>query len=85
MDHDTPFECETGALLLEKPQLDALRLRDWKFESLESELDLINRVVDIVQDLDPDILVGWDVQAGSWGYLSARAGTYGMCRGVAGS
>ncbi|EKM61040.1 uncharacterized protein PHACADRAFT_204189 [Phanerochaete carnosa HHB-10118-sp] len=78
VDHGTPFECETGVLLLENPQFDPLRLRDWRFESVESELDLINHVVDVVQDLDPDILVGWDVQAGSWSYLSARAGTYGL-------
>ncbi|GJE86113.1 DNA polymerase zeta catalytic subunit [Phanerochaete sordida] len=77
-DHTVPFQCENGILVLEKPQLDRRRLRNCKFEVLESELDLINRVVDLVQDLDPDILVGWDVQAGSWGYLSARAGTFGL-------
>lgn len=77
-DHDTPFQCKTGILLVENRQLDPRRLRDCEFEVLELELDLVNGLIDIVQELDPDILVGWDVQAGSWGYLAARAGTYGM-------
>ena len=43
-----------------------------------SELDLLNAVIDIVLDLDPDILVGWEVQTASWGYFKARAVTYGL-------
>ena len=78
MDHNTPFQCETGILLLDTTQLNPRRSRDWKFDVVESELDMINSVVDVVHDLDPDILVGWDVQTGSWGYLAARANTYGM-------
>lgn len=42
------------------------------------ELDLINRIIDVVRELDPDIIVGWDVQTASWGYLNARANTYGI-------
>ena len=40
---------------------------------------MINRLIDVVNELDPDIVTGWEVQAASWGYLSARASTYGMC------
>ncbi|KAI9825156.1 MAG: DNA polymerase zeta [Phylliscum demangeonii] len=38
-----------------------------------SELDLINRIVDIVRQQDPDILTGYEVHGGSWGYLIERA------------
>ena len=37
------------------------------------ELDLLNRMIDIVRELDPDILVGYEVHNGSWGYLIERA------------
>lgn len=39
----------------------------------ETELDLINRMVDIVREHDPDILTGFEVHNGSWGYLMERA------------
>ena len=38
-----------------------------------SELDLINRMVDIVRHRDPDILTGYEVHGGSWGYMIERA------------
>lgn len=38
-----------------------------------SELDLINRMVDIVRGYDPDILAGYEVHGGSWGYIIERA------------
>lgn len=38
-----------------------------------SELDLIIRMVEIVRSFDPDILTGYEVHGGSWGYLIERA------------
>lgn len=38
-----------------------------------NELDLLNKLVDIVRDFDPDILTGYEVHNGSWGYLIERA------------
>jgi DNA polymerase zeta len=38
-----------------------------------SELDLIIRMVEIVRMHDPDILTGYEVHGGSWGYLIERA------------
>jgi DNA polymerase zeta len=38
-----------------------------------SELDLIIRIVEIVRMHDPDILTGYEVHGGSWGYLIERA------------
>ena len=39
----------------------------------DNELDLINRMVDIVRYYDPDILTGYEVHGGSWGYMIERA------------
>lgn len=39
----------------------------------EDELELINRIVDIVRQFDPDILAGYEVHNSSWGYLIERA------------
>jgi DNA polymerase zeta len=41
--------------------------------SEEVEIDLINRMVDIVREYDPDILTGFEVHNNSWGYLIERA------------
>jgi DNA polymerase zeta len=42
-------------------------------EHEEDELDLINRIVDIIRQFDPDILAGYEVHNSSWGYLIERA------------
>ncbi|KAI9641067.1 DNA polymerase zeta [Ciborinia camelliae] len=47
-----------------------------------SELDLLVRMVEIVREHDPDILTGFEVHGGSWGYLIERARTkydYDLC------
>jgi DNA polymerase zeta len=44
---------------------------DVEYES--DELELINRIVDIVRQFDPDILAGYEVHNSSWGYLIERA------------
>ncbi|PWY82204.1 DNA polymerase zeta catalytic subunit [Aspergillus heteromorphus CBS 117.55] len=48
----------------------ALRI-EWEYET--TELDLINRVVDLVRWHDPDIITGYEVHSSSWGYLIERA------------
>lgn len=42
-------------------------------EEQPNELDLINRIVDNVRSYDPDILTGYEVHGGSWGYVIERA------------
>lgn len=42
-------------------------------EHEDNELELINRMVDIIRRFDPDILTGYEVHNGSWGYLIERA------------
>ena len=68
---------DQGILVVQNPQLDPRRLRGYSLEELSSELELINRIIDIIVDVDPDILAGWEVQASSWGYLSSRGSQYG--------
>lgn len=68
----------TGCFALDSSHLAARRLRDTSIRSFDTELDLVNAFIDQVQDLDPDILSGWELQNGSWGYLVERVGrTYG--------
>ncbi|KAL4069612.1 hypothetical protein V8B97DRAFT_2024397 [Scleroderma yunnanense] len=67
-----------GILALECEQFNPQRLRCFPLEISTSELELINRFIDIVIDLDPDIVLGWEVQVASWGYLSARGNQYGL-------
>ncbi|SJL04429.1 related to DNA polymerase zeta, catalytic subunit [Armillaria ostoyae] len=69
---------QSGIFAIESPQFSPLQIRDFTIEKVDSELDLINAVIDTVLDLDPDIVVGWEVQLSSWGYFSARAATYGL-------
>ena len=68
---------DQGILVVQNSQLDPRRLRGYSLEVLSDELELINRIIDIIVDVDPDILVGWEVQASSWGYLSSRGFHYG--------
>ncbi|KIW07821.1 uncharacterized protein PV09_01740 [Verruconis gallopava] len=49
------------------------RLTTIEVENEEDELELLNRLVDIVREVDPDILTGFEVHNGSWGYLIERA------------
>ncbi|KAL4924882.1 DNA-directed DNA polymerase zeta catalytic subunit REV3 [Aspergillus undulatus] len=44
---------------------------DWEHEL--TELDLINRLIDIVRLYDPDIITGYEVHNSSWGYVIERA------------
>jgi DNA polymerase zeta len=37
-----------------------------------SELSLLQGFCAVVQGLDPDVVVGWDIQQGSLGYLADR-------------
>ena len=47
-------------------------------EMFQSEQKLLEGFVDAVQALDPDIILGFEVQKGSLGYLADRAATMEM-------
>ena len=70
-----------GAIVVRCPQFDPHRIRHAKVDVVADEVDLINKIVDVIVDLDPDILIGWEIQRASWGYLDARGrqhGTFGL-------
>jgi DNA polymerase zeta len=68
----------TGIIVVENGQLRPSRLRDFLVEVVDTELELLNKIVDVVVDLDPDVITGWEVQAASWGYLNLRGRQYGQ-------
>jgi DNA polymerase zeta len=70
------IQYKTGVLVLSDESgiaKDIAASTSTEVEHEEEELDLLNRLVDIVRDLDPDILAGYEVHNGSWGYLIERA------------
>jgi DNA polymerase zeta len=69
---------QTGIFVLQGTSFEQRRIRERKIDVVGDEIELINKVVDIVVELDPDILVGWDIQSASWGYLDARARQHGI-------
>lgn len=71
------LEYTTGIVGVRSATMDPARLRDHPLAVVDNELDLLNRVIDIVLELDPDILCAWELQVASWNYLRQRADTYG--------
>ncbi|KAJ3575642.1 hypothetical protein NP233_g970 [Leucocoprinus birnbaumii] len=69
-------DIHTGIIAIQNVQLNHRRIRDLYLDLVDTELDLLNRISDIVSEFDPDILTGWEVQRGSWGYLDSRAKQY---------
>lgn len=68
----------TGCFAIESRHVASNRMRDNSVRLFESELELFNAFVDQVQEWDPDVFSGWELQNGSWGYLAERIGkTYG--------
>ena len=73
---DNASAFESGLVVLSEDGLLAEKIRkQTRVEVLEetSELDLFVRVVEVVRNSDPDILTGYEVHGGSWGYLIERA------------
>lgn len=46
---------------------------DIKVTYVSSELELIEKLVQLVRQVDPDFLIGYEVTMASWGYLIERA------------
>lgn len=45
---------------------------------VETELMLVERLIEIIHFWDPDILAGYEIELSSWGYLIARAQSVGV-------
>ncbi|KAJ0422161.1 hypothetical protein BJY00DRAFT_300527 [Aspergillus carlsbadensis] len=56
-----------------RPELRISKALSIAWEHEPTELDLINKLVDLVRLYDPDIITGYEVQSGSWGYVIGRA------------
>lgn len=69
---------QSGVVAVHNDRADPRRLRNHQIEAVDTELELLNRVTDIIVESDPDILAGWEIQNASWGYCEARGKTYGM-------
>jgi DNA polymerase zeta len=67
-----------GVIIVGNALLGSRVLRDIPSQVVATELDLLNTVVDILLDLDPDVVCGWEIQSSSWGYLGARGHKYGL-------
>lgn len=67
----------TGVLLLDAeeklPSAAKLGLGGIDMQVVTTEIELINALIDLVRNLDPEILVGWEIQNGSWSYVVDRA------------
>ncbi|GAB2211577.1 hypothetical protein Drorol1_Dr00024896 [Drosera rotundifolia] len=50
-----------------------------KVLTFTEEQDLINQFVKLICSFDPDIIMGWDVQGGSLGFLAERSSILGVC------
>lgn len=57
----------------ERPEAKISKALTIDVECEPTELDLINRLIDIVRYHDPDIITGYEVHNASWGYVIERA------------
>ncbi|KAF9652022.1 hypothetical protein BDM02DRAFT_3153972 [Thelephora ganbajun] len=76
-DDDTEDVYQSRVVAVHNDRTDPKRLRDHPIETVNTELELLNRVTDIIVEFDPDILAGWETQSASWGYCDARGKTHG--------
>ncbi|KAL6836217.1 hypothetical protein J3E69DRAFT_320847 [Trichoderma sp. SZMC 28015] len=72
---ELPGSSKSGIVVLSRDDVLASQVRNVVPDEViqeSSELDLLNRMVEIVRFYDPDILTGYEVHGGSWGYLIER-------------
>ncbi|KAM0465368.1 hypothetical protein ACHAPV_001414 [Trichoderma viride] len=75
-DLETPAKSKSGILVLSADGALADRIGHAVSDEViheSSELDLLNRMIEIVRVYDPDVLTGYEVHGSSWGYLIERA------------
>ncbi|XP_063376973.1 DNA polymerase zeta catalytic subunit [Cydia fagiglandana] len=51
---------------------------DQKITYVNTELELLEKVIELVKSDDPDIITGYEIEMGSWGYLLERAQILGL-------
>ena len=73
-DASEPYIYETGLVYVSSPR--RLGLTGVTVHYVDTELELLNMLVDIVRALDPEILTAYDVHRGSWAYVAERASLF---------
>lgn len=78
-DAEDRSDYQSGCIVLSpaEPLADRRWIPGYTIETASTELDLLNSLIDLVRDWDPDILAGWQVQTASWGYIEARCRIFG--------
>lgn len=63
---------ERGIITYEK-NIDCSNVNDnYKIEYVCDELTMINKFLDLIKEFNPDILIGYEIEMASWGYLIDR-------------
>lgn len=50
----------------------------WSVSFAQNEEALLNSLVNLITRVDPEILIGWELETLSWGYVFQRASSLGM-------
>lgn len=50
----------------------------WKISFVNNEEALLNALVTLITRTDPEILMGWEIETLSWGYVFQRASSLGI-------
>lgn len=79
-DAEDRADYQSGCIVVSpaEPLADRRWIPGYTIETVSTELDLLNSLIDLVRDWDPDILAGWQVQTASWGYIEARCRMFGQ-------
>lgn len=75
-----PGTC-VGMIIVAGDGVDVARyaLGDYGVEVVETELDLLNNLIEKVRAWDPEVLTGFELESWSWGYVMYRGRELGMC------
>ena len=64
---------------LQRPYLEHCGISsDLEIVYVQKESELFEQLIKLVRQVDPDFLLGYEVQMGSWGYLKTRAAYLGL-------
>ncbi|CUA77435.1 DNA polymerase zeta subunit [Rhizoctonia solani] len=80
-DAEDRADYQSGCIVVcpdQPPLVDPRWIPGYKIEVVSTELDLLNALIDLVREFDPDILAGWQVQTASWGYIDVRCHSTGL-------
>jgi DNA polymerase zeta len=75
----TLFESNQEEKLKEKLKLEQLKIlkssgihEDTDIQIVDNEEKLFSKIIELIRNMDPDILIGYEIQNSSWGYLINR-------------